>query len=178
MGPDVKALHVRLSAIAFEREKTKGPDTKSKTPDMGADTTPDTLHRTPDTTPDAQRVAPDAGPDIATVEVLRDVVEILREQLATKDKQLEALQTALLNEQQAHAEARRLHAGTLQTRILEAPSSSEGLTVNTGQNAPLAPQMQTLTGLAGKVSPAPPTRENRAPAAKRRGLLRRWLGIR
>ena len=51
---------------------------------------------------------------------LLQTVEILQGQLASKDKQIEALYNALDNAQRAATQAQQLHAGTMQRELLEA----------------------------------------------------------
>lgn len=50
---------------------------------------------------------------------LTETITVLREQLAIKDKQIEALTTALMNAQQSEQQAHALHAGTMQQAMIE-----------------------------------------------------------
>ena len=56
-------------------------------------------------------------------------IETLREQLLAKDKQIESLTTALINEQQSAQQAHALHAGTMQ--------AGQRLELRSGEAAPV-----------------------------------------
>lgn len=57
---------------------------------------------------------------------LLQTVESLQKQLETKDRQIETLTTALLNAQQAEQQAHALHAGTMQTALIESRPAEAG----------------------------------------------------
>ena len=56
---------------------------------------------------------------------LTETITVLREQLAIKDKQIEALTTALMNAQQSEQQAHALHAGTMQQAMIETRTAKD-----------------------------------------------------
>lgn len=56
---------------------------------------------------------------------LTETITALREQLAIKDKQIEALTTALMNAQQSEQQAHALHAGTMQQAMIETMTAKD-----------------------------------------------------